>query len=68
MLILLSLFVCWTAANEEIGDEGVIRMLEGLEKNSSMQGLYLGGVFSHSFVIHSCIHCCVSHSSFINVE
>jgi hypothetical protein len=48
-MILLTLFVRWNAANK-IGDEGAIRIAEGLERNTSLKELLLGGVF------HPC--CC----------
>jgi hypothetical protein len=38
--------VYWTAENDGIGDEGAIEIAEGLEKNTSLRGLYLGSVFS----------------------
>ena len=51
--------VCCTAVND-IGDEGAIRIAEGLEKSTSLKKLDLRGVISppHSFFIH----CCISHS------
>ena len=39
------LFVCWTAGNDVIGDEGIIRIVEGLEKNTSLMELYFHGMF-----------------------
>jgi hypothetical protein len=41
----LSFFVCWTAENGEIDDEGVIQIAKGLEKNTSLKILRLRGVF-----------------------
>ena len=37
--------MCWTADNEEIGDEGIIRIAEGLEINTSLVELDVEGVF-----------------------
>jgi Ni,Fe-hydrogenase maturation factor len=37
--------IVWTVGNENIGDEGVIRIAEALEKNTSLKELDLGSVF-----------------------
>jgi hypothetical protein len=59
ILMLLVLCVCFTTGNESIGDEGVIRIAEGVEKNTSLKELECGRVFTPcSFFIHWCI----SHS------
>jgi hypothetical protein len=59
ILIVLMLFVCCTAGNDDIGDEGAIRIAEGLERNTSLKKLDLFGVFPPpSFFIH----CCTSQS------
>jgi hypothetical protein len=44
--VLIVLYVCvwWNTGNYEIGDEGIIRIAEGLEKNTSLEELDLGGV------------------------
>ena len=53
ILIVLMLFVCCTAGNDDIGDEGAIRIAEGLEKNTFVKVLGLGCVFPPpSFFIH----------------
>jgi hypothetical protein len=52
-MILLSLFVRWTAANE-IGDEGAIRIAEGLDMNTSLKELLLESVF------HPCCSSCIA--------
>ena len=58
-ILMMVLFVCCTAGNERMGDEGAIRIAEGLEKNTSLKKLDLRGVFPPpSFFIH----CCISHS------
>ena len=43
-VILLALFVRWNAGNE-IGDDGGIRIAEGLDMNTSLKELLLEGVF-----------------------
>jgi hypothetical protein len=48
--------VHWNAVNEEIGDKGIIRIAEGLERNTSLKKLDLESVF------HPCC------SSFIHTE
>jgi hypothetical protein len=49
----------WCTADNDIGDEGAIRIAEGLEKNTSLKKLDLFGVFPPpSFFIH----CCTSQS------
>jgi hypothetical protein len=42
----------------ELGDEGAIRIAEGLEKNTSLMRLYLGGVFPPHLLLH---HVVLSH-------
>jgi hypothetical protein len=37
--------VCWNAGNETLGDEGAIRIAEGLEKNTSVKKICLDSVF-----------------------
>jgi hypothetical protein len=37
--------VCWTCALEDIGDEAIIRIVEGLEMNASLKELCLERVF-----------------------
>jgi hypothetical protein len=39
------MFVCWNAGNRDMGDEGAIRIAEGLEKNTSLNELNLSCVF-----------------------
>jgi hypothetical protein len=51
--------VCWIAGNEEIGDEGAIRIAEGLEMNSSLNELLLEGVF------HPCCSSCIASKSLV---
>jgi hypothetical protein len=48
-----------TAGNDAIGDEGVIRIAEGLEKNTSLKQIILERVFLN-FI--PCLHCFISHS------
>jgi hypothetical protein len=49
----LDLYSGFTAANDAIGDEGAIRIAEGLEKNTSLKELNLRCVFTPpSFFIH----------------
>jgi hypothetical protein len=56
LMMLLLLFVCCTAVNRAIGDEGAIRIAEGLEKNTSLIRLDFFSVFPPpSFFIHCCI-------------
>jgi hypothetical protein len=64
VMFLFSLFVCWTADNDAIGDEGAIEIAKGLEKNTSLIVLHVGSGFpSHLFFIRSCIFGSVlSHS------
>jgi hypothetical protein len=48
------LFVCWIAANEEIGDDGARHILHGLERNTSLTQLEIGeiwGAFLY-FIVH----------------
>ena len=48
--------MCCTAGNDELGDEGAIRIAEGLEKNTSLKKLDLYGVFPplhSSFIVGS---------------
>jgi hypothetical protein len=66
---------CWNADNEDIGDEGAIRIAEGLEKNTSLKRLNLQSTLphcilpscsSHSFAIESPLfdakdELCISH-------
>jgi hypothetical protein len=48
--------VCVGNAENDIGDEGAIRIAEGLEKNTAVKILRLRGVFpAHLFFIHWCI-------------
>ena len=49
--------VCCTAVND-IGDEGAIRIAEGLEKNTSVKELCLIGVFPPHSLLH---HVVLSH-------
>jgi hypothetical protein len=57
---LSSLYVCWTAGNDGIGDEGAIGIAKGLEMNISLKEMDLGGVFpAHIFFIY----CCISYHS-----
>ena len=48
--------MCCNAVNA-IGDEGAIRIAEGLDKNTSVKELYIGGVFPlhihSSFIVAS---------------
>jgi hypothetical protein len=55
---LLTLCVRWTAANE-IGDEGTIQIAEGLEKNTSVKKLLLGGV------VRPCCSSCIASKSLV---
>jgi len=49
--------VCCTAGNEELGDEGAIRIAEGLEKNTSLTSFDLRGVFPlHLLLDRSLFH------------
>ena len=58
--ILMVLLMCdGTAGNPDIGDEGAIRIAEGLEKNTSLKKLDLRGVFPPPLFF---IHCCICHS------
>jgi hypothetical protein len=59
-ILMVLLFLCvGTAGNPDIGDEGAIRIAEGLEKNTSLKELRLHRVFPPpSFFIHGWI----SHS------
>jgi hypothetical protein len=58
--MLMMLFLCvGTAGNRGLGDEGMIRIAEGLEKNTLLKKLDLECVFPPpSFFIH----CCISYS------
>jgi hypothetical protein len=56
--ILMMLLMCCTADNRAIGDEGAILIAEGLEKNTSLKVLYLGGVFPPHLLLH---HVVLSH-------
>jgi hypothetical protein len=55
-IFLFSLFVCWTADNDGIGDEGVIGIAEGLEKNTSLSVLHLKSMFRP---FHSTTEACI---------
>ena len=58
-ILMLSLMLCVGTADNDIGDEGAIRIAEGLEKNTSLIRLNLYRVFPPpSFFIH----CWISHS------
>ena len=50
--------MCCNAGNDEIRDEGAIRIAEGLEKNTSLKVLYLYGVFPPPLLLH---HVVLSH-------
>jgi hypothetical protein len=52
-------YVCWNADNEEIGDEGTIRIAEGLEMNTSLKELLLRSVF------HPCCSSCIASKSLV---
>jgi hypothetical protein len=56
---ILVLFARCTAENHAIGDEGAIRIAEGLEKNTSLNELILACVFAPCLFF---IHCCISYS------
>jgi hypothetical protein len=58
-ICLWSLFACWTADNDMIGDEGVFGIAKGLDKNTSLNEIDLGCMFSAHLVF---IHCCISSS------
>jgi hypothetical protein len=60
---LFSLFVCWTAGNDGIGDEGAIGIAKGLETNTSLRVLNLGSVFPP---LHTAIQACISSHSFLS--
>ena len=56
---ILMVLMCCTADNWAIGDEGVIRIAEGLEKNTSLIRLNLDyGVFPPHLLLH---HVVLSH-------
>jgi hypothetical protein len=56
MLMVFLLSSVWCTVGNEIGDEGAIRIAEGLEKNTSLKHLHIRGVFPpHSLFIHYCI-------------
>ena len=57
-ILMMVLFVCCTAGNERMGDEGAIRIAEGLEKNTSLKELDLDGVFPPHLLLH---HVVLSH-------
>jgi hypothetical protein len=40
-ILILTLFLYWTAGNDGIGDEGSILIAEGLEKNTSLNELVI---------------------------
>ena len=57
--MLMMLFLCvGTAGNRGLGDEGMIRIAEGLEKNTSLKKLCLWGVFPPYLLLH---HVVLSH-------
>ena len=50
--------VCWNAGNE-IGDDGAIRIAEGVEMNTSLKELLLEGVS------HPCCSSCIASKSLV---
>jgi hypothetical protein len=51
LILVVLLFVCWIAENEEIGVDGARHIQIGLEKNTSLTELYIHGA-SLIFIVH----------------
>jgi hypothetical protein len=61
LILILFVYLTEDYACAVIGDEGAVRIAEGLEKNTSLKELRLIRVFPPHLLF---IHCSISHSLF----